>query len=247
MVEAVRMLLLSGRIQIFVFSKQNVWNGPEKSHRTADLEPLRDMAKQAVASGLLWLKSFCGSVWPKSNTMYSLIYWFCVHWEMMMNQSNAFCHSTIYCTEKIFPCIYGNFWVFQCFELKKPSRKCEREWRYCSQQCAFNIPSFSTYTFDLSITLVFLRCKKFAPELNCWFWLTSRQAIMQETIAIGHHWFVPCETKCFSKKVQTLDNKRMQINQKFKHLQGCQNIAKACILNQCFPLKHIQNQRPTNI
>lgn len=119
MVEAVRMLLLSGRVQIFVFSKQSVWNGPEKSHRTADLEPLRDMAKQAVASGLLWLKSFCGSVWPKSNTMYSLIYWFCVHWEMMMNQSNAFCHSTIYCTEKIFPCIYGNFWVFSMFRAQK--------------------------------------------------------------------------------------------------------------------------------
>lgn len=179
MVEAVRMLLLSGRVQIFVFSKQNVWNGPEKSHRTADLEPLRDMAKQAVASGLLWLKSFCGSVWPKSNTMYSLIYWFCVHWEMMMNQSNAFCHSTIYfiALRRFFPAFMATSGCFQCFELKKPSRKCEREWRYCSQQCAFNIPSFSTYTFDLSITLVFLRCKNLPRNWTVGFdWLQGRQS-----------------------------------------------------------------------
>lgn len=224
MVEAVRMLLLSGRVQIFVFSKQNVWNGPEKSHRTADLEPLRDMAKQAVASGLLWLKSFCGSVWPKSNTMYSLIYWFCVHWEMMMNQSNAFCHSTIYCTEKIFPCIYGNFWVFSMFRAQKTVTEMWKRVEILLPTMCIQYPKFQhIHVWSVNNSGV-SSLQKFAPELNCWFWLTSRQAIMQETIAIGHHWFVPCETKCFSKKVQTLDNKRMQINQKFKHLQGSQKI-----------------------
>ena len=167
MVEAVKMLklanwrwaLLSGCICIFDSTKQNLWNSLEKSHRTAHLEPLRDMAKQAVASGLLWLKTFCGSVWPKNSKMYSLIYWLCVHWELMLNQSNkehvgttqTLCQSTIYRIESLRRLLLAFMAISGCFNVLSSKNRHgnmrEREWRYYSQQGApNNIPNFRTYT-----------------------------------------------------------------------------------------------------